>query len=526
MTPLPLCNFTIPYDLSYTTLLQQPTDFSEDYSSELQSSHKSGAHIPLSAWTAEDPHYWDGASRNTAVQRSRALTTSTYSLLNILTESHFQYPFNILRSWEDLSDSHRTAFIQVLKSLCINTSELLNSLPDADDSFSYSPKYISFAQAILERSSVTESSENDSKMAAMTEVGEVLRSLINVTIFLVNWCVSCLVKSTQKKEKSKSHGRTTRVSTMSPIVEEESLEGCDPIFTLLSSLILLLEHSKFLIAFSAAFGGENTIQSQVLEVALQCCTSVSTNRTKELPRNILDVSSGILSVVLQYFVNSTPSLPRDEPKDAPPSAPPSASTPPPPPPQEGMEDIPIASPVENPSSVPAISAAASESSTSTPSTPSGRNMRRSRNSLMQREKSLCHPSSEHWMPSLITLIKKGKFSIIIDAFDALTSTLIPPLLLDRLVQEVRALLMFSPDSLSSANQVELANMGQFLEAFSGRFPLSFLAHFERLKNLLGVEVYQLRKSLIEIFKNMFIQSEHVRTGRTMLSSLPLDPKIE
>ncbi|CDR95060.1 hypothetical protein, conserved [Babesia bigemina] len=478
-----LLAFQIPESLDYRGLLRPP------------GAEEAGR---LDASTAPDPDGWTAEDVDAALGPVMAATSrAPHECLNLLTTDTFCCAFNLARHFPNLERARQLAFSQTLAALCSRAHDVLEKVPPTP--------YFSSAEAAANRSyldlerkiagsRVSGASQHGAMlyngadtalMVKHSDMGQVLRSLCHLCVFLVCTTFRCTVASSKEGEKS------ALLSDLAPGKKGKSARGGGArrrkagddgnvnlvALELLADSLLQLARSAIRVPFSGEYGGIGRPDSPLLRMLLDTLLlALSTPAMGPATDKLTDALSRLIRIHFEIMrdcmqaAKARRMLAGRVPQGGGPEA---------------------AAAADEPGDTPVDSARTDDST-------AGR-----------------HDSSgvdNDWLVTLSEELKKSHTVNVADALVLLDGSEIPAAVVNELLVLVRERFVLQASGgtvqmMSSLIQLEYTNVGVFIERMARRLPEAVLRSLEELRQLLDVPCYNLRKSIMESVKLMVIMAK-------------------
>ncbi|GBE61722.1 condensin subunit [Babesia ovata] len=478
-----LLAFHIPESLDYRGLLRPP------------GAEEAGR---LDASNADDPDAWSAADVEAALGAVKAATSrAPQECLNLLTTDTFCCAFNLARHFPNLERARQLSFSQILAALCSRAHDLLEKVPPtpyfSSAEAAANRSYLDLERKIAECRIVGTSQHgsmryNDQDAALMvkpSDMGQVLRSLCHLCVFLVCMTFRCTVTSSKEGEKNTllselAPGRKGKASRGSGgrrrKVEDDGNVNLVAL-ELLADSMLQLTRSAIRVPFSGEYGGIGRPDPPLMRMLLDTLMlALSTPAMGFATDKLTDALSRLIKInfdVTRECINNAKTSKVLAGKAR----------------QKGTKD-PDAS--EDESDASPVDSARTEDDTA------GRT-------------GTCQVDND-WLVTLSEELKKSHTINIADALVLLDGSDIPAAVVNELLVLVRESFVLQASGgtvqmMSSMIQLEYTNVGVFIERMVRKQPDAVLRSLEELKQLLDVPCYNLRKSIMESVKLMVIMAK-------------------
>ncbi|UKK02616.2 condensin subunit [Theileria orientalis] len=489
--------FEIPETLDWRSLLRPPGAEYVNY---------------LDASEADDPETWSEADVSSALEvLSQSNFKSLGDCLNILSPELFHVIFNLNRYYANLEKQNQILLCQFISSLCTKVQVVLESIPpkpyansrEASENVIYK-EFVGKISSVM--SSVTyiediddDMSENvggrsDEVTVSPKSLGLVLRSLINVSVFLLGMCynfVTTFEKSegnatfelskekAKRGKKSKKDEKGSKVNTMA-------------IEALIDGMMTCCKYN-LKIPYLSDYGGTSRPSVPMLRMLFQTLIS-----TISLDEEVHTVSNTMLHSIARIIriIFST------------------------------MQSSRVNHTFNNEAPVPVGSGVVEVQDSEEGQSDYGDNSDHSSDSQMDNASSsnagavedmdvdkLIESDYEHeWMSMLIDEMKKPHCHVIVDVLDLLKDSNIPNIIVNELFFNIKenysSQISNTNQLVSSQVQNEFTNIGLFFEKMAKKVPCVVLSNISQLKQLFDVPCYALRKSIMESIKLLIILSKY------------------
>ncbi|BAM42190.1 condensin subunit [Theileria orientalis strain Shintoku] len=489
--------FEIPETLDWRSLLRPPGAECVNY---------------LDASEADDPEAW---SEGDVLSALEVLSQSNFKnigdCLNILSPELFNVIFNLNRYYANLEKQNQILLCQFISSLCTKVQVLLEAIPpkpyssrkEASDNVIYEEfidkmaslmASVTYIEDVDENMTETIEQRSEEVVVSPKSLGLVLRSLINVSVFLLGMCYNFVTTfeksegnatfelSKEKAKRSKKSKRDEKGSKINAMAIEALIDG-----------MMTCCKYNLKIPYLSDYGGGSRPSVPMLRMLFQTLIStisldeavhtVSNTMLHSIARIIKIIFSTMQSSRVNHTYNSEAQSP------------------------VGSGAIEIQDSDEGHSEYEDSSG---NSAYSQPDNGSSSNA--SAMEEMDVDKLIESDYEHEWMSMLIDEMKKQHCHVIVDVLDLLKDSNIPNIVVNELFMNIKenysAQVSNTNQLVSSQVQNEFTNIGLFFEKMAKKVPCVVLSNISQLKQLFDVPCYALRKSIMESIKQLIILSKY------------------
>ncbi|UKJ89623.2 condensin subunit [Theileria orientalis] len=487
--------FEIPETLDWRSLLRPP---GEEYVNYLDASE------------SDDPETWTEADVSSALEvLSQSNFKTLGDCLNILSPELFNVIFNLNRYYANLEKQNQILLCQFIASLCTKVQVVLESIPpkpyanikEASENVIYKEfvekisalmSSVTYMEDIDDGMSESVGSRSDEVTVSPKSLGLALRSLINVSVFLLGMCynfVTTFEKSEGNSgfEPSKEKGKRGKKSKKD---EKGSKVNTMAIEALIDGMITCCKYN-LKIPYLSDYGGSSRLSVPMLRMLFQTLMStisldeevhtVSNTMLHSIARIIRIIFSTMQSSRVNHTFNN------EEPVGS------------------GVVEIQDSQQVQ--SNCVDNSGHPSDSQMDNASNTNAGGLED-----MYVDKLIESDYEHEWMSILIDEMKKPHCHVIVDVLDLLKDSNIPNIIVNELFFNIKenysSQISNTNQLVSSQVQNEFTNIGLFFEKMAKKVPCVVLSNISQLKQLFDVPCYALRKSIMESIKLLIILSKY------------------
>ncbi|GIX64630.1 condensin subunit [Babesia caballi] len=472
--------FQIPETLDYRGLLRPPGADDADR---------------LDASEAEDPESWTPGDADAAIGAVAAATSrSPQECLLLLTRKPFCDAFNLARHFPNLDRPQQLSVGQALAALCSRAHDMLEKVPPSPyfsgaEAAANRP-YVELERKILQLRTSHGHATSPSRMhgegllVKPSDMGQVLRSLCHLCVFLVCTAFRCATAPPKEGEKAalpadlaagkkgrgaRGVGRRRRADDQGSI----NLVALE----LLADSLLMLTRCALRVPFSGEYGGMGWPDGPLLRLLMETVlTAMGSAVASSASDKLVDALSRVMRVHYEIM-------------------------------QERLQARSSGRRRSNPGNGDSVDAGDADASTESPGSSA-----RTNEAFTDRGGELETVQVEtDWLATLSDEVKKPYSAMVADALDQLHDPVVTGAVVNELLLLVREGFLLQASGatvqlMSSSVQQEYANVGTFLERLARKAPAALVGSLNELKQLFDVPSYNLRKSLMEAVKVMVIMA--------------------
>ncbi|AFZ81198.1 hypothetical protein BEWA_006070 [Theileria equi strain WA] len=410
----------------------------------------------LDASEAEDPEGWTESDVLNAMKTVTDIVSDDISnCLEILTTDVFNAAFNLIRYYHNMDKKDQISLCQILSSLCDRIQRIVDCVPPTPytsanetlDNVYYSGlerKILSFSDSDIP----TDANESGDLPVKPREVGLIMRSLINVIIFLVSMCHKIALDPPNEDEEKASLtlGLSNKRGKGSK-KKKDSIINTVAINQLVEAMLNITKINMIL-PFSGEYSGNGYPNPSMLRMLFQTMLA-----TIALEHKFDKINVAVARMMkIQFSIT------------------------------ESKEST-------TPTSVQNLSESARSNT----------------------ENSTENIQNYEWITMLMDEIKKPHSITIVDVLELVKDTQIPKMIINETIFSAKdnALLhSASSNQLMSASvQTEFTNIGLFIEKVTKKIPDAIIVNISDMKQLFSIPSYSLRKSVLESIKMLIILSK-------------------
>ncbi|ORM41396.1 Condensin complex subunit 1 [Babesia sp. Xinjiang] len=473
--------FHIPESLDYRNLLRPPGQDDADR---------------LDASEADDPESWSSVDAEAALNTVNAATSRTpQDTLELLTREVFCNAFNLSRHFANIQRQLQTSVAQSFVAMCSRVHDILEKVPPSpyfsSSEAASNKSYLEVETKVVALRSgnglANDSCEADALMVKPSDMGQVLRSLCHMCVFLVCTTFRCSLATQKDNDKTAfpaDISATKRSKSGRGGVRRKKTEEDGNVNTvaleLLVDAMLIITRIKLRVPFSGEYGGMGRPDPPLLRLLLDTLmlamgSPVATSNNEKL----VDATSRLIDLNYRIMQDRL-----DVSRDKRPM-------------ETNSDDENDASNTSPLMSSRTVDSCADAAATTTDA----------------------ERVDAEWLVTLSEEVKKGHSVMIADALAILQELDIPTLVVKEILLSVRDgfVLQVSGGTvqlMSWSIQTEYANVGSFVERVARKFPSAIVRCLDELRYMFDVPSYNLRKSIMESVKLLIIMAKNEEDDMT------------
>ncbi|GFE54541.1 condensin subunit [Babesia ovis] len=468
-----LREFYIPESLDYRSLLRPP---GPDDAQRLDASE------------ADDPENWSSGDAESALGIVTSATSGTpEDVVTLLTQEPFCHGFNLSRAFANLDKTVQLSVSQAFAAMSSKLHDILEKIPPNPytslEDVGNNALYMD-----LDKKVSTHMDTEDTVLVKPRDMGQVLRSLCHLAAFLVCTAFRCALATPKESEKQGlsvevqvvKRAKITKGSRKKKMEDDGKV---DPVaLELLVDSMLTLTKSQIRVPFSGEYGGGGRPDLSLMRLLLDTLmVAMGSPLAGSIPDKMGEVVSRLIEMNYKIMEEAySTGINRWS---------------------DGVDGGPVTTTVDGEHHTTATKTGPGSDTTHT--------VDDADNSVPGSARTVEGESCTEWISSLTDEVKKTHCTMIADALGMVQDRKISDAVVKEILINLRDMFLLQISGgnvqlMSSAIQLEYANVGIFIERVGKKIPSAIVQGLEQLRYMFDVPSYNLRKSIIEVIKMMIV----------------------